>query len=55
MTIPPNCYYLLGDNRDNAMDSRYVGVVNKDEIKGKIVYSYWGKTYDRINIDFRNE
>lgn len=55
MTIPPNCYYLLGDNRDNAMDSRYVGVVNKDEIKGKIVYSYWGKTNDRTNIDFRNE
>lgn len=55
MTIPLNSYYLLGDNRDNAMDSRYVGVINKDEIKGKIVYSYWGKTNGRINIDFRNK
>lgn len=55
MTIPANCYYLLGDNRDNAMDSRYVGIINKDEIKGEIVFSYWGKTTDRINIDFRDK
>ena len=53
--IPENCYYLLGDNRDNAMDSRYIGIIKKDEIKGRIVFSYWGKTNDRINIDFRNK
>lgn len=53
--IPKNSYYLLGDNRDNAMDSRYIGVIKEDEIKGKVVFSYWGKTNDRINIDFRNK
>jgi len=53
--IPKNSYYLMGDNRDNAMDSRYIGVLKEDEIKGKVVFSYWGKTNDRINIDFRNK
>jgi len=53
--IPKNCYYLMGDNRDNAMDSRYIGVINEDEIKGKIVFGYWGNTKDRININFRDK
>lgn len=53
--IPKKSYYLMGDNRDNAMDSRYIGVLEEDEIKGKVVFSYWGKTNDRINIDFRNK
>ncbi|KAF2514737.1 signal peptidase I [Flavobacterium zhairuonense] len=53
--IPRDGYYLMGDNRDNAMDSRYIGVIKEDEIKGKVVFSYWGKTNDRINIDFRNK
>jgi signal peptidase I len=53
--IPKNSYYLMGDNRDNAMDSRYIGVLKEDEIKGKVVFSYWGKTSNRINIDFRNK
>ena len=53
--IPKKSYYLMGDNRDNAMDSRYIGIIKEDEIKGKVVFSYWGKTNDRINIDFRNK
>lgn len=53
--IPKNCYFLIGDNRDNAMDSRYIGVINGDEIIGKVVFGYWGKTNDRININFENK
>lgn len=53
--IPKNCYFLIGDNRDNAMDSRYIGVINENEIIGKVVFSYWGKTRDRINVDFKNK
>lgn len=51
--IPPDSYYLLGDNRDNAFDSRYMGPIEKERIKGKAMYCYWGKTKDRINIDLR--
>jgi len=53
--IPPNKYYVLGDNRDNAMDSRYKGFVDKADIKGKVVYTYWGAETDRINVDLRNK
>ncbi len=53
--VPPNSYYLLGDNRDNAADSRYGGFVNENDINGQIVYSYWGESIDRINIDFRDK
>ena len=53
--IPAGCYYVLGDNRDNALDSRYIGVIKKENIKGKVLYSYWGKTTDRININFRDK
>lgn len=56
MVVPPNSYYLLGDNRDNAADSRYEGFINKDRIKGRIIYSYWGQTgTKRMNIDFTDK
>jgi len=55
INIPTNSYFLIGDNRDNAMDSRYIGVITKEEILAKVVFGYWGKTNDRINIDFRNK
>ena len=53
ITVPPGSYYVLGDNRDNAADSRYKGFVKRTSIKGRILYSYWGKDAARINIDFR--
>lgn len=53
--IPENSYFLMGDNRDNAMDSRYIGVITKDEIIGKVVFGYWGETSERININFINK
>lgn len=30
-------YFILCDNRDGAIDSRYFGAVNKSEIKGKVI------------------
>lgn len=53
--VPSNNYYLLGDNRDNAMDSRFIGTVQKNDILGQIKYSYWGKSKDRININFKRK
>lgn len=34
--IPKGYYFVLGDNRPHATDSRYYGLVSKDDIKGKV-------------------
>jgi signal peptidase I len=34
LKIPAGCYFVLGDNRHNALDSRYIGFVKKENIKG---------------------
>jgi len=34
--VPENYYFVLGDNRDKAHDSRFWGLVPKQNIKGKV-------------------
>jgi signal peptidase I len=38
MTIPENNYLMIGDNRNNSLDSRYWGLVERHEIVGKVNY-----------------
>ncbi|MES2864030.1 MAG: signal peptidase I [Bacteroidota bacterium] len=55
ITIPPNSYFLIGDNRDNAMDSRFIGVIKREEILAKVIFGLWGNTSDRMNINFSDK
>lgn len=37
LTIPEGYYLVLGDNRNNSMDSRYYGLVPASELQGKAI------------------
>jgi signal peptidase I len=41
MTVPSDCYFVLGDHRNIASDSRYFGPVDRSLIFGKAVFVYW--------------
>jgi signal peptidase I len=41
VVVPPGCYFAMGDNRDNSLDSRYWGFVPRDNIIGKPLLIYW--------------
>jgi signal peptidase I len=50
LVVPPGCYFAMGDNRENSLDSRYWGFVPRDYILGKPLLVYW--SYDGTEKDF---
>lgn len=38
--IPANNYFMMGDNRENSIDSRSLGFVEKKDIEAKIAIKY---------------
>ena len=53
VTVPPNQYFMMGDNRDNSLDSRYWGFMPADYVKGKAVLIYW--SYESEREDYEDE
>ena len=41
ITVPKNACFVMGDNRNEARDSRYVGSIPITSILGKFEYRYW--------------
>jgi len=49
LTIPPNQYFLLGDNRNKSADSRQFGFVPRENIIGRIAHIYYSSD-DEVGI-----
>ncbi len=41
LVVPPGQYFVLGDNRDESLDSRYWGFVPRQNIIGRPLLIYW--------------
>jgi len=60
LTIPPGQYLMLGDNRDNSADSRFIGLVSRNLLIGRAerilvsaaIQDNWMPRFDRFGRSF---
>ncbi len=52
LVVPPGSYFAMGDNRDNSLDSRYWGMVPRENITGKPLIIFW--SYDAPTEDLKD-
>ncbi len=48
VTVPPDSYFAMGDNRDRSCDSRYWGPVERRYLKGRAWFIYWPPSRMRL-------
>jgi signal peptidase I len=53
VTIPPDHFFMMGDNRDNSQDSRYWGFLPRANIKGRALLIYW--SYEAETEEYQGE
>jgi signal peptidase I len=47
LIVPPDSYFVMGDNRANSLDGRYWGFVRRSNLIGRPLFVYWSfKTSD---------
>ncbi len=49
LVIPPDRYFMLGDNRDTSLDSRYWGLLERWRLEGRAVVIYF--SYDKDSLE----
>jgi len=41
LKVPEGQYFMMGDNRDRSYDSRFWGLVDRNEVEGRAMFIYW--------------
>lgn len=41
LVVPPDSYFVMGDNRPDSLDSRYWGFVKRENLVGRPLFVYW--------------
>jgi len=41
LVVPPDSYFMMGDNRTNSLDSRYWGFAKRENLVGRPLFIYW--------------
>lgn len=41
LVVPPDSFFVMGDNRDNSYDGRYWGFLGRDRIRGRPMFVYY--------------
>ena len=41
LVVPPDSYFVMGDNRTNSLDGRYWGFVPRQNLIGRPLFVYW--------------
>lgn len=49
IVVPPDRYFMLGDNREHSLDSRFWGLAEREKLKGKPFFVYY--SYDKEALE----